>query len=180
MGAIQYVITAPKVIRAGASEKTVVQAFGYKQEFSVTVSIKSFPDKRTTYASGHIRLTPTNKFQGSVSLTIQPKDLGNTDPNNLVTSVYLEAVSPHFTKEKKMQVTYENGFLFIQTDKPVYTPDQSVKVRLYSLNEELRPARRSAMLTFVDPEEVEVDIIKEDDFTGVISFPDFKIPPYPK
>ncbi|KAL8174805.1 UNVERIFIED_CONTAM: hypothetical protein K2H54_054091, partial [Gekko kuhli] len=180
MGAIQYVITAPKVIRAGASEKTVVQAFGYKQEFSVTVAIKSFPDKRTTYASGHIRLTPTNKFQGSVSLTIQPKDLGNTDPNNLVTSVYLEAVSPHFTKEKKMQVTYENGFLFIQTDKPVYTPDQSVKVRLYSLNEELRPARRSAMLTFVDPEEVEVDIIKEDDFTGVISFPDFKIPPYPK
>lgn len=56
---------------------------------------------------------------------IQPKDLGNTGSKNLVTSVYLEAVSPHFTKEKKMRVTYENGFLFIQTDKPIYTPDQS-------------------------------------------------------
>lgn len=175
-----YVITAPKMIRAGASEKMVVQAFGYEREFSMTISIKSFPDKQTTYASGHILLSPINKFQGSVTLTIQPKTLGNTDPKNLVTSVYLEAVSPHFTKEKKMRVTYENGFLFIQTDKPIYTPDQSVKVRLYSLNEELRPARRSAMLTFVDPEGVEVDIMKEDDFTGVISFPDFKIPPYPK
>ncbi|XP_060106570.1 complement C5 [Heteronotia binoei] len=175
-----YVITAPKVIRAGASEKMVIQAFGYEQEFSVTISLKSFPDKQTSYASGHIQLTPATKFQGSVSLMIQPKDLGNTDPNNLVTSVYLEAVSPHFTKEKKMRVTYENGFLFIQTDKPVYTPDQSVKVRLYSLNEELRPAQRSAMLTFVDPEGVEVDLLKEEDLTGVISFPDFKIPPYPK
>nr|XP_056716476.1 complement C5 [Euleptes europaea] len=175
-----YVITAPKVIRAGASEKVVIQAFGYEQEFPVTISIKSFPDKQTAYASGRIQLTPANKFQGSVTLTIQPKDLGNTDSTNVVTSVYLEAVSPHFTKEKKMHVTYENGFLFIQTDKPVYTPDQSVKVRLYSLNEELRPARRPATLTFVDPEGVEVDIIKEDDFTGVISFPDFKIPPYPK
>ncbi|XP_077161504.1 complement C5 [Paroedura picta] len=175
-----YVITAPKVIRAGASEKMVVQAFGYEQEFLVTISLKSFPDKRTTYASGQIRLSPANKFQGSVILTIQPKDLGNTNPTNLVTSVYLEAVSPHFTKEKKMHVTYDNGFLFIQTDKPVYTPDQSVKVRLYSLNEELRPARRSATLTFVDPDGIEVDIIKEDDFTGIISFPDFKIPPYPK
>ncbi|XP_054854466.1 complement C5 [Eublepharis macularius] len=175
-----YVITAPKLIRAGASEKMVVQAFGYEQEFPVTISIKSFPDKQITYASGRIQLTPANKFQGFVTLTIQPKDLGNRDPNNLVTSVYLEAVSPHFTKEKKIHVTYENGFLFIQTDKPVYTPDQSVKIRLYSLNEELRPARRSATLTFVDPEGVEVDIIKEDDFTGVISFPDFKIPSHPK
>ncbi|KAH0615516.1 hypothetical protein JD844_004875 [Phrynosoma platyrhinos] len=111
---------------------------------------------------------------------LQPKDLSSKDPKTSVQYVYLEAVSPHFTKEKKMPVTYDNGFLFVQTDKPVYTPDQTVKVRVYSLNEELRPARRAATLTFVDPEEVEVDIIKEEDVTGIISFPDFKIPPYPK
>ncbi|NXI41495.1 CO5 protein, partial [Galbula dea] len=173
-----YVLTAPKVFRAGASEKVVVQAFGYKEEFPVNIALRSFPDKLALYSSGHISLTPANKFQDAVSLRLQPTDLPRTE--NSVQFVYLEAVSPHFTRLKKIPVSYENGFLFIHTDKPVYTPDQSVKVRVYSLNEELRPARRETVLTFVDPENVKVDTIEEDDFTGIVSFPDFKIPPNPK
>uniref|UniRef100_A0A8C3HD98 Complement C5 n=1 Tax=Chrysemys picta bellii TaxID=8478 RepID=A0A8C3HD98_CHRPI len=175
---VVYVITAPKIFRVLASEKVVIQAFGYEAAFPVSISIKSFPDKRTTYASGHTQLSPANKFQGSVTLTIQPKDLPRSASSVLY--VYLEASSSHFTREKKMPVTYKNGFLFIQTDKPIYTPDQSVKVRVYSLDEELKPARRETVLTFVDPEGVKVDIIEEEDFTGILSFPDFKIPSNPK
>uniref|UniRef100_A0A8C4JZE6 Complement C5 n=1 Tax=Dromaius novaehollandiae TaxID=8790 RepID=A0A8C4JZE6_DRONO len=119
------------------------------------------------------------RFDGSSYLnTLQPADLPRTA--NSVQYVYLEAVSPHFTRLKKIPVSYKNGFLFIQTDKPIYTPDQSVKVRVYSLNEELQPARRETVLTFVDPDGVKVDITEEDDFTGVVSFPDFKIPSNPK
>uniref|UniRef100_A0A8C8A813 Complement C5 n=1 Tax=Otus sunia TaxID=257818 RepID=A0A8C8A813_9STRI len=177
-GLIWYVLTAPKIFRVGASEKVVVQAFDYEKEFTVNIAIKSFPDKLTVYSSGHISLTPANKFQDAVTLTIQPTDLPRTE--NSVKYVYLEAVSPHFTRSKKIPVSYENGFIFIHTDKPVYTPDQSVKVRVYSLNEELQPARREIVLTFVDPEGVKVDITEEEDFTGIVSFPDFKIPPNPK
>ncbi|NXK83722.1 CO5 protein, partial [Amazona guildingii] len=173
-----YVLTAPKIFRAGASEKVVVQAFGYEKEFPVNIAIKSFPDKLAVYSSGQVSLTPANKFQDAVTLTLQPTDLPRTE--NSVNYMYLEAVSPHFTRLKKIPVSYENGFLFIHTDKPVYTPDQSVKVRVYSLNEELQPALRQTVLTFVDPEGVKVDIIEEEDFTGIVSFPDFKIPPNPK
>ncbi|NXT73638.1 CO5 protein, partial [Zapornia atra] len=173
-----YVLTAPKVFRVGAAEKVVVQAFDYEKEFLVNVAIRSYPDKLAVYSSGRISLTPANKFQDAVTLRIQPTDLPRTD--NSVKYVYLEAVSPHFTRLKKIPVSYENGFLFIHTDKPIYTPDQSVKVRVYSLNEELRPAQRETVLTFVDPEGVNVDIIEEEDFTGIVSFPDFKIPPNPK
>uniref|UniRef100_A0A8C0EEB8 Complement C5 n=1 Tax=Bubo bubo TaxID=30461 RepID=A0A8C0EEB8_BUBBB len=174
----RYVLTAPKIFRVGASEKVVIQAFDYEKEFTVNIAIKSFPDKLAVYSSGHISLTPANKFQDAVTLTILPTDLPRTE--NSVKYVYLEAVSPHFTRSKKIPVSYENGFIFIHTDKPVYTPDQSVKVRVYSLNEELQPARRETVLTFVDPEGVKVDIIEEEDFTGIVSFPDFKIPPNPK
>ncbi|PKK24270.1 complement component 5 [Columba livia] len=173
-----YVLTAPKIFRAGASEKVVVQAFGFEKEFPVNIAIKSLPDKITVYSSDRISLTPANKFQDAATLTLQPADLPRTE--NSVNYVYLEAVSPHFTRLKKIPVSYENGFLFIHTDKPIYTPDQSVKVRVYSLNEELQPARRETVLTFVDPEGVKVDIVEEEDFTGIVSFPDFKIPPNPK
>uniref|UniRef100_A0A8C2Y9Q5 Complement C5 n=1 Tax=Coturnix japonica TaxID=93934 RepID=A0A8C2Y9Q5_COTJA len=173
----RYVLTAPKVFQVGASEKVVVQAFGYVKEFAVNLALRSFPDKLVTYSSGHMSLNPGNNFQSSVTVTLQPTDLGG--PEDSLKYVYLEAVSPHFSGLKKIPVSYENGFLFIHTDKPVYTPDQSVKIRVYSLNDKLQPAHREAVLT-IDPDGVKVDILEENDFTGIVSFPDFKIPPNPK
>nr|XP_033817321.1 complement C5 [Geotrypetes seraphini] len=173
-----YLIAAPKTFRIGASENIVIQAFGYQDAFPISISIKSYPDKRTTYASEHVQLSDSNQFQGMVTLMIQPKDLPRID--NSPQFVYLEALAKGILKEEKVPVTYENGFLFIQLDKPVYTPDQSVKVRVYSMNEELKPAFRSIILTFVDPEGVKVDILEAEDFTGIVAFPEFKIPVNPR
>ncbi|XP_045419008.1 complement C5 isoform X4 [Lemur catta] len=173
-----YVISAPKVFRVGASENIVIQAYGYTEAFDATISIKSYPDKKFTYSSGYVSLSSENKFQNSAILTIQPKQLSGGQ--NPVSYVYLEVISKHFSKSKKMPITYDNGFLFIHTDKPVYTPHQSVKVRVYSLNDDLKPAKRETALTFIDPEGSEVDIVEENDYTGIISFPDFKIPSNPK
>ncbi|XP_058997811.1 complement C5 [Mustela lutreola] len=173
-----YVISAPKMFRVGASENIVIQVYGYTEEFDATISIKSYPDKKFSYSSGHVTLSSENRFQNSASLTIQPKHLsGGQKP---VSYVYLEVVSKHFSRSKKVPITDENGYLFIHTDKPVYTPEQSVKVRVYSLNDDLKPAKRETVLTYIDPEGSEVDIVEENDYTGIISFPDFKIPTNPK
>ncbi|XP_043726458.1 complement C5-like [Cervus elaphus] len=172
-----YVISAPKLFRVGASENVVIQVYGYTEEFDATISIKSFPDKKVTYSSGHVTLSTENKFQNSATLTIPPKQLSE---RQRVSHVYLEVISKHFSKAKKMPITYHNGFLFIHTDKPVYTPHQSVKVRVYSLNDDLKPAKRETVLTFIDPEGSEVDMVEENDYTGIISFPDFKIPSNPR
>ncbi|XP_048196754.1 complement C5 [Perognathus longimembris pacificus] len=173
-----YVISAPKVLRIGSSENVVIQVYGYTEAFGAAISIKSYPDKKFTYASGSVTLSPENKFQNSAILTIQPKQLSREQISD--SHVYLEVISKHFSKSKKMPITHDNGFLFIHTDKPVYTPHQSVKVRVYSLNDDLKPAKRETVLTFIDPEGSEVDMVEENDYTGIISFPDFKIPPNPK
>ncbi|KFO24124.1 Complement C5 [Fukomys damarensis] len=173
-----YVISAPKILRVGAFENIVIQVYGYTEAFDATISLKSYPDKKISYSSGYVNLSPENKFQNSAFLTIQPKQLSGGQ--NTVSHVYLEVVSKHFSKSKKMPITYDNGFLFVHTDKPVYTPHQSVKVRVYSLNDDLKPAQRETVLTFLDPEGSEVDLVEENDYTGIISFPDFKIPSTPK
>ncbi|XP_028690734.2 complement C5 isoform X2 [Macaca mulatta] len=173
-----YVISAPKIFRVGASENIVIQVYGYTEAFDATISIKSYPDKKFSYSSGHVHLSSENKFQNSAVLTIQPKQLPGG--RNQVSYVYLEVVSKHFSKSKKIPITYDNGFLFIHTDKPVYTPDQSVKVRVYSLNDDLKPAKRETVLTFIDPEGSEIDMVEEIDHIGIISFPDFKIPSNPR
>ncbi|KAM5185833.1 LOW QUALITY PROTEIN: complement C5-like [Callospermophilus lateralis] len=172
-----YVISAPNIFHVGASENIVIQAYGYTEAFDATVSIKSYPDKKISYSSSYVILSPENKFQNSAILTIQPKQLSGEQGS--VSYVYLEVVSKHFSKSKKMPISYDNGYLFIHTDKPVYTPHQSVKVRVYSLNDDWKPAKRKTVLTFIDPEGSEVDTVEENDYTGIISFPDFKIPSNP-
>lgn len=55
---------------------------------------------------------------------IMPIDFPNADRY-----VYLQAISSAFTAFEKIPVTPVNGFLFIQTDKPLYTPEQEGQYR---------------------------------------------------
>ncbi|KAA0716325.1 Complement C5 C3 and PZP-like alpha-2-macroglobulin domain-containing protein 4 [Triplophysa tibetana] len=93
------------------------------------------------------------------------------------THVYLQAISSGFHTHERIPVTAVNGFLFIQTDKPLYTPDQEVQVRVYSMNEELRKSRRPVTLTFVDPNGIKVEMIDLTEINGAKPLlPPFKIP----
>ncbi|OCT67067.1 hypothetical protein XELAEV_18038348mg [Xenopus laevis] len=175
-----YLVTGPRNWRIGALETVVVQAFGQEGDFSITINLLSYPDKKITYATQHLVLNNGNNYQGLVKLMIQPQDFPKHSASDPMPFIYLQALSNAFNKEEQVPVSYRNGFLFIQTDKPFYTPDQSVKIRVYSMDEELKPGRRKVVLTFKDPEEVKVDTIEEDDLTGIISFPYFKIPANPK
>ncbi|KAG2470047.1 CO5 protein, partial [Polypterus senegalus] len=173
-----FLVTAPKFIRVDAYEKVVIQLFGYNSESTFTISFKNFPSKNMTLATDTVTLNAANNYQNSVMLKILPRHL----PKGGIFSnmVYLEARSNEITKEEMIPVTSVNGFLFIQTDKPLYTPEQSVKVRVFSLNEELKPAQRPITVTYMDPEFVKVDIVEVEDVTGIASLPDFKLPLNPK
>ncbi|XP_041756480.2 complement C5 [Coregonus clupeaformis] len=173
-----YLITAPKLLRLDASEKVVIQLFGYTQEANAHVYLKSSMDAgHIKYADQFVTLNSRNGFQEAVTLRIFPSKFP-TD----ATHAYLEVILPEqFAQHVKIPVSRKNGFLFIQTDKPIYTPEQSVKVRVFSLNEDLQPALRPVTLTFRDPELQKVDIVDLTDINGIPSMQNpFKIPLKPK
>ncbi|XP_054988078.1 complement C5-like [Sorex araneus] len=170
-----YVVFAPKAFCVGASEKVVIQAHGYTEPFSVSVAIKSYPDKNSIYSRGQVNLSPENKFQGSASLIIKRKDLPG-EPN-AISYVFLEVMCAHFSKTKKIPLRYDNGFIFIETDKSIYSSDEtSVKVRAYTFDEDLKPAQREVILTFIDPKGKETDMVGNTTNPGIVTFPDFDIP----
>ncbi|XP_055994639.1 complement C5-like [Sorex fumeus] len=169
-----YVVFAPKAFCVGASENVVIQVHGYTEPFAVSVAIKSYPDKNFRYSFGQVNLSPENKFQGSASLTIEQKDLPGGP--NAVSHVYLEVLSAYFSKTTKIPLRYDNGLIFIETDKSVYfQDDKSVKVRAYALDEDLKPAQREVILTFIDPEGGETSMSGKIKNPGIVTFPGFKI-----
>uniref|UniRef100_A0A3Q3ILA5 NTR domain-containing protein n=1 Tax=Monopterus albus TaxID=43700 RepID=A0A3Q3ILA5_MONAL len=141
--------------------KTVLlQLFGFSEEVTAYVFLK------TSMAPNHVVLA-----QEVVTLNAQ-------NQHQAAAKVRVTEVNQHLS----VAVSRTNGFLFIQTDKPLYTPHQSVKVRAFSMNQELRPANRSVFLTFKDPDHIAVDSVEMIDVNnGVPSMQNpFRIPIKPK
>ncbi|XP_028270713.1 complement C5 [Parambassis ranga] len=171
-----YMITAPLSLRLDAVETVLLQLFGYTDEVTVYVFL------RTSMASHHlsqyvVKLNPQNHFQAAANVRLHPNQV---DKN--VNHVILHVQSEDFNSNVPVSISRSNGFLFIQTDKPLYNPHQTVKVRTFSLNQELRPANRSVFLTFKDPDLIPVDMVEMiDKNNGIPSMQNpFKIPIKPK
>ncbi|KAG7318452.1 hypothetical protein KOW79_018207 [Hemibagrus wyckioides] len=171
-----YLITAPKVLRVDASETVLVHLYDYDQETTVNLYLKdSLASEGRIYASQTLKLNDKNNYQAAATLRILPNIAQE------VTHLHLQAISSSFTRDQKIPLIRNNGFLFIQTNKPLYTPEQQVEVRVYSLNEELRKTSRPVFLTFKDPDGIKVEIIEMNDIHGVKPLlPPFKIPLKPK
>uniref|UniRef100_A0A8P4G2F4 Complement component 5 n=1 Tax=Dicentrarchus labrax TaxID=13489 RepID=A0A8P4G2F4_DICLA len=173
-----YLITAPLSLHLDAVETVVLQLFDFTDPVTVSVFLK------TSMAPGHVvlaqevvTLNADNHHQAAAKVRLH---LGQLDQT--VSHVTLHVRSPEINQHMSIPISRTNGFLFIQTDKPLYTPLQSVKVRAFSLNQELRPANRSVFLTFRDPLHTIVDMVEMIDVNnGIPSMQNpFKIPIKPK
>ncbi|XP_011613600.2 complement C5 isoform X1 [Takifugu rubripes] len=173
-----YLITAPLSLRLDAMETVLLQLFGFTNEVRVYVFLKtSMAPDHEVLAQEAITLNTQNHHQATAKVRLYPGRLPRT-----MSHVILHVQSAEINQHLSIPVSRTNGFLFIRTDKPVYTPHQSIKVRAFSLNQELRPANRSVFLTFKDPDHITVDVIEMTDVNnGIPSMQNpFKIPIRPK
>ncbi|XP_067088009.1 complement C5 [Osmerus mordax] len=170
-----YLITAPKIWRLEASERVMVQVMDYTEDVQVYLELKSsLARDAKVYDKAFVTLTTSSSHQQTISLQVRGlvKD---------ATHVILFAQTNEFSNSVEIPVSRRSGFLFIQTDKPLYTPQQSVKVRAFSLNEDLTTAKRNVFVTFRDPDEEIVETVELQNSQGIPSLQDpFKIPLKPK
>ncbi|XP_076010184.1 complement C5 isoform X2 [Genypterus blacodes] len=173
-----YLITAPLSFRLDAMETVLLQLFGFTDEVSVYVFLKtSMAPDHVVLAREVVTLNSQNHHQAATHIRIFPGQLMKE-----MSHVIIHVQSAEINQHLSVPISRTNGFLFIETDKPLYTPHQSVKVRAFSLNQELRPANRSVFLTFRDPDQEMVDIVEMFDFNnGIPSLQNpFRLPIKPK
>src|SRR3990172_1039127 len=130
-----YLAVAPRVLRAGQREVVSVSLFSGQRPATGAVRLALLKDGRpVAQASG------TVEGKGEVALEV-PR-LSEGDYELRLTGQGFEGGSP---------VGVEDGrFLFVEKDKPVYKPGQTMHIRVLALDPELKPVEAPATVDVAD------------------------------
>nr|ADU33222.1 complement component c3 [Epinephelus coioides] len=140
-GAPLQVMTAPNLMRVGTAENIFVECQDCTGgDIRVEIIVQNHPTKTTRLASTAVTLNGANDFQALGRITIPVGDFSK-DPN-MKQYVYLQAQFPDRLLEKVVLVSFQSGYIFIQTDKTLYTPDSKVYYRMFAVTPSMEPVER--------------------------------------
>jgi CD109 antigen len=130
-----YVALVPRVLRIGEREAVSLTLFSGDKLASGPAEIRLLQDGREV-------LSQSGELQGKGTIEFEVPQLAEGDYK-------IEVRGPGFSDEASVQVQ-EGSLLFLETDKPIYKPGQTLHVRLISLDSELKPAPVEATVELQD------------------------------
>ncbi|XP_067258557.1 complement C3-like [Chanodichthys erythropterus] len=150
-----FVLSAPNLLRVGSSENVFVEAQDYSGgAFDVRIIVKNHPRKDKEILSKTVTLTADNNYQILTDIKIpDDKNFFSDDPLEKQ-YVNLQAQFPSSTLEKVVMVSFQSGYIFVQTDKPIYTPASTVQYRIFSLTPNLKPINNSVTVEIMNPQNI--------------------------
>ncbi|XP_058146552.1 complement C3 isoform X1 [Dasypus novemcinctus] len=158
-----YLLVTPRVLRVGSPENILVQAHGtpsrpLREILKVHVTVWDFPMKKRAVAEFQLTLSPENDFLDRAPVTIPESLVYPPQPGLQYVSIrasWTPASGPS-SMEKLVLVAPHAGYIFIQTDKTIYTPEHLVQYRVLTVNHEMNPVSRTFTLDIKTPAGVTV------------------------
>ncbi|KAM8771716.1 complement C3-like isoform 2-T3 [Acanthopagrus schlegelii] len=131
-------MSAPNLLRIGTAENIFVECQDYTgADIPVEIIVMNHPTKAKRLASTTVTLTSGNNFQELAEIKIPTGDFSK-DPS-IKQYVYLQAQFPDQLLEKVVLVSFQSGYIFIQTDKTLYTPESTVLYRVFAVTPLMEP-----------------------------------------
>ncbi|KAM3924663.1 A.superbus venom factor 1-like [Leptodactylus fuscus] len=141
-------LITPSVLHLESEETIVVD--GHNKAFEAIIVIQNFPKRHVTLVMEKISLNSGNQFLGTAKVTIPSTHLAE-DPKGKQ-YVYVTVKSPVCNIEKVVLLGHESGYIFIQTDKTIYTPGSTVLFRVFSMNYKMSSVNKAVTIEFSTPE----------------------------
>ncbi|KAJ0033654.1 hypothetical protein NQD34_000761 [Periophthalmus magnuspinnatus] len=125
----RFRVLAPDVLRADSEENIVLQADGFSDMLPVMVQVWDFSMSREL-AQSATTLSPDNGYHKLH--TIQFPSINLEPEKNKERFVYLKVIFQGFEPVlRQVLVSFHQGYIFIQTDKPIYNPGDKVHLRAF-------------------------------------------------
>ncbi|KAG7457234.1 complement C3-like [Solea senegalensis] len=135
------VMSAPNMLRVGTTENIFVECQDCTGgDIQVHIKVMNHPTKLITLKTTSVTLNTGNQFQALGQIKI-PAEGFNRDPT-VKQYVYLQAQFPDRLLEKVVLVSFQSGYIFIQTDKSLYTPSSKVLYRMFAVTPRMEPVER--------------------------------------
>uniref|UniRef100_A0AAZ3RRM8 Uncharacterized protein n=1 Tax=Oncorhynchus tshawytscha TaxID=74940 RepID=A0AAZ3RRM8_ONCTS len=132
-GAALLVLSAPNLLRVGSNENIFVESQDHAGgPLNVKIMVKNHPTQSKELASKSVVLDQANNFQAMTQLVIPEEDFF-FDDSKQKQYVVLQAKFPDCLLEKVVLVSFQSGYIFIQTDRTIYTPASTVYYRVFSM-----------------------------------------------
>ncbi|XP_069089236.1 venom factor-like [Pleurodeles waltl] len=163
-----YNLISPNVLRVDSEETVVLEAHGHNGKVEAEVKVYDFPQKkRVLYSTPRVSLNPENSYLGTTVIKIPAAQLNKDLKINQY--VIIEATMNHIKLEKEVLVSVNTGYIFIQTDKTIYTPGSRVLYRLFTAGHSLEPTFQAVHVELVNPDGIVVEKHLFSDRSGILS-----------
>ncbi|XP_059112905.1 pregnancy zone protein-like [Peromyscus eremicus] len=137
----QYVVLVPSQLYAGVSEKACVNLHHLNETVTLNI-ILEYETQITSLLTG--QAVEKDSFYCS-AFTIS----GLPSSSAFIT-VQIQGPTQNFTKRKPMQITKADSLVFVQTDKPIYKPGQTVKFRVVSVDISFHPLNETFPVIYIE------------------------------
>ncbi|KAL1782782.1 complement C3 [Sigmodon hispidus] len=167
LGSPMYSIITPNVLRLESEETIVLEAHGAQGDVPVTVTVHDFPKKQVLTSEKTV-LTGATGHLSSITIKIPAsKEFQSNKGHKFVT---VAASFGETVVEKVVLVSFQSGYLFIQTDKTIYTPGSTVLYRIFTVDNKLLPVARTVVVIIETPDGVSIsrDTLSSQNQYGII------------
>ncbi|XP_075131847.1 A.superbus venom factor 1-like [Leptodactylus fuscus] len=160
-------LITPSVLHLDSEETIVID--GHNKASEAEVEIQDFTNRGLSLAKQKVSLNKDNQFLSTATVKIPSKNLAK-DPKSKQ-YVYVTVKSPVCNLEKVVPLSYQSGYVFIQTDKPMYTPGSTVKYKIFFMNNKMSSVNNIMITEFLNPENVIVkrEKVRTEEDSGIIS-----------
>ncbi|KAF5897905.1 complement C3-like, partial [Clarias magur] len=151
----KFVLVTPAVLRVERKENVLLEAFGLSDRVNVCLSVYDFPVMSRLLWQETITLSSDNNYSFLPSIQINSSLLRPDEKETKY--VQLVAQFGHFQMVKQVsKVSFLSGYIFIQTDKPVYNPGDTVRCRAFISNADFQAFDSTISVEIQNPDGITV------------------------
>ncbi|XP_053379890.1 complement C5-like [Mercenaria mercenaria] len=125
-----YFVTVPNVIHFEHDETVTISVFGL-----TNTAVKVWCQFGEEIFSEKTVVVQDEEHPVTTTITVTEDDVFDSKTIEKPRTIQIMSECQGQTKSKDVSLSYNTGFLIVQTDKPIYAPDQKVTVTIIALDE---------------------------------------------